>query len=168
MPKKKKPTKLSLNAIKWYRRDGTSYGAENYDYTDPQWVKVMREIEKDLSDMDYKRVAYTRLWWGGSLSTVWLALDQSFGIPRPNHKPIIFETMLFSGDINTGKGRSITTVERYSTEKHAKLGHKEAVRYYSSLRGISSLLKAYIEDSIIFPVHYRLVKVFRHIKKLRK
>lgn len=90
-----------------------------------KWKKQMHEIEKKLSDIKYKRVAYNYLWWGGRVSTVWLGLDQRYFYNKDD-KPLIFETMVFP----SGSFRELD-MRRYETEEQAKRGHKETVKTWS-------------------------------------
>lgn len=86
----------------YFRRDGTPY------------VNAL-EWAKDFEKYELKRVARTNLWWGGSVSTVWLGLNHNYGGGRP----LIFETMVF--------GRSSWSeldMDRYSTEQEALAGHE--------------------------------------------
>ena len=48
------------------------------------------------------------------ISTVFLGLDHSFGQPGP---PILFETMVFGGPLDS-------EMERYATWEEAEIGHK--------------------------------------------
>lgn len=65
-----------------------------------------------------RKVCFTKFWWGGRLSTVFLGLDHSFG----DGPPLIFETMLF-----TRKGHELGQW-RYSAEKQAIEHHSQLVR----------------------------------------
>jgi hypothetical protein len=60
------------------------------------------------------------------ISTVWLGIDHSFGDGGP---PLIFETMIFGRDSDTGKTRygDERYQMRYATEAGAVAGHAEAV-----------------------------------------
>lgn len=88
----------------WYDRDGIPVHPA--------------QVEKLLTDMAYRRVGLTVAFPGQQpdkrfrISTVWLALDHSFG----DGPPLIFETMVFEGD---QPGRR----ERYATLADAQLGH---------------------------------------------
>lgn len=92
----------------YFRRDGTSY------------KNVQEFAEYFEKGADDRRVALTRLWWGGTVSTVFLGLNHSlFGMI-----PLIFETMVFPR--NRGGGE--LDMDRYHTEKQALEGHKRMVR----------------------------------------
>lgn len=51
------------------------------------------------------------------VSTVFLGLDHSFG----ESKPLLFETMVFGGDLDSEQ-------ERYSTWKQAEKGHQQMIK----------------------------------------
>jgi hypothetical protein len=72
-------------------------------------------------DDSYRRVDMTTLKFGETLvmvSTVWLGIDHSFGVPG---MPIsIFETMVFDGPRDGDQ-------YRYATEDEARAGHAEVV-----------------------------------------
>lgn len=73
---------------------------------------------------------------GYLVSTVDLGIDHSFG----NGKPLYYETMIFK------KGSwSDLYCKRYSTEKEARKGHKEAIKYvkecYKNYDKIKDILK---------------------------
>lgn len=118
----------------WYFKDGTI--AVDAKVGTPKWIKQMGVIEKKLGDIDYKRVAETTLPDGKWVSTVWIGLDYNlYGMG----KPLIFETMVFSGkDVEKeflgkkrlGLGEELD-VERYSTLKEAEKGHKRMVRKWT-------------------------------------
>jgi len=80
-----------------------------------EWVNL-----EERRDPEYKRVAETtvgHLW----VSTVWLGLNHAW---NPNHRPLIFETMIFPR-WNFGE----LYMDRYSTEAEALAGHEVAVAY---------------------------------------
>lgn len=111
----------SGGGVEWYQRDGTPYGLGKAKTLD-EWVKIMKKVEKDLTNWEKKNVQQTKLWWGGRVSTVWLGLDQSMGfIPSKTGKPVIFETMVFPGH----------SMMRYETEEEAKEGHEIMVKTWS-------------------------------------
>src|SRR5437773_12310208 len=86
----------------YFRRDGTPYSD-------------ILEWAADFENKELKRVAETRLWWGGWLSTVWLGLNHNFSF---SGAPLIFETMLFMPN-----SFNEIDMERYSTEAQAIEGH---------------------------------------------
>lgn len=71
------------------------------------------------------------------ISTVDLGLDHSFGIG----KPLYYETMIFLVDDSLDlferneKNEFSGFQVRYSTEKEARKGHKEAIEYVKQLKG---------------------------------
>lgn len=103
----------------WYFRDGSLAVTEPIG--SPKWTEQMSEVNKLLGDIKYKRVVATNVgkYW---ISTVWLGTDMSFDL-QPNHKPLIFETMVFKKGDSAG-----LDMERYSTEKEALAGHKALVK----------------------------------------
>lgn len=101
-----------------------------------------KKFERKLSDPDYKRVAWTRLWWGGCVSTIWLGLDHGFG----NSKSMIFGSMLFGGEDNN-------SLQRYSTEHEALKGHKEMVKEYNGLR--------YGVSQVYYKIKQKLINLFK-------
>jgi len=64
-----------------------------------------------------RRVAFTKMWLGVEVSTVFLGLSHQYGCGPP----ILFETMIFGGEHNEYQ-------ERYSTWEEAEAGHKQAVK----------------------------------------
>lgn len=95
--------------IMWYDKDGKPLT----DYN---------QIERLLRDPVYKRVGLTKVGdW--QVSTVWLALNQSF---MSIGRPVIFETMAFSEKTGESGGEQ----ERYSTLVEAQAGHKRWVARY--------------------------------------
>lgn len=73
-----------------------------------------------FEDMEYRRIAWTELPNGTTVSTVWLGLAHGHG---PNG-PLIFETMVQE------KG-SWNEQYRYATLEEAKVGHKARVYTHS-------------------------------------
>lgn len=94
----------------WYRRDGKPLGE---DYT---------QIEKLLSDPEYRIVAKTEVPGKGLVSTVWLGLDHRFGASGP---PLIFETLVFDCEPEL--------IERYATLGEAEAGHLAMVERVQAL-----------------------------------
>jgi hypothetical protein len=107
-----------------FRRDGTPY--EN-----------VVEFAQDFQSTD-RRVAQTKLWWGGEISTVWVGVNHNFIGLGP---PLIFETMVFAPT-------SLRTLDmaRYSTETEALAGHQAIVKKwkYNFVKIISALALAAI------------------------
>ena len=75
-----------------------------------------QEFLKKFADKKYRRVAFSELPGDVSISTVWLGINHQFG----HGPPLIFETMIFGGDLNE-------SCWRYSTEEEAREGHEKAV-----------------------------------------
>ena len=85
----------------------------------------MMKYCKLFSDKSYQILKQEILPNGDKVSTVWLGIDHSFALDE-FHKPIIFETMIFSDNQEYD-----TYCERYSTEEEAMEGHKRFVEKYS-------------------------------------
>jgi len=96
----------------YYRRNGTRIIGE---------LTVEEHIE--LFSDNNRRVDLTILWWGGTVSTVFLCIDHSYG----DSKPLLFETMVFPKSSYYD-----LDMERYSTEDEARAGHKEMVRKWKN------------------------------------
>lgn len=73
-----------------------------------------------FEDHDYKVVEQTFIRNRYLVSTVWLGLDHQMW---PGAPPMIFETMVFDGE----HSRDDLTMQRYSTEAQARVGHAEMV-----------------------------------------
>lgn len=92
----------------WYDRDGQPISVA-------QWERL-----RGLGEI-YLRVALTDIGEGEDavrVSTVWLGLDHNW---TPSGPPLIFETMIFGGPLDTECWRWPTTAD-------AQRGHDEAVR----------------------------------------
>jgi hypothetical protein len=76
----------------------------------------IEEWGRFMNDGDLRRVERTKMDSGTEISTVFLALDHSFG----GDTPILFETMVFGGELDQ-------SCERYSTIEQAKAGHWKTV-----------------------------------------
>ena len=98
----------------WYDRDGKS-------------IEDVGEVEKKLTDPNYKIVKQTTLPDGKWVSTVWLGLDHNY---TGNGLPLIFETMVFQNHSNLSE----LDVERYSTIKEARMGHEVMVNKWAGKR----------------------------------
>ena len=70
-----------------------------------------------LADLDYKMVGLAKLPGGVEVSTVWLGINHQF---KPDGPPLIFETMVFGGPLDSEQ-------ERYATEAEAIEGHRRWV-----------------------------------------
>lgn len=101
--------------MEYYDREGNAY---HLDFTDP----VDRRLWEWLTDLDYRRVARDNVEGEEvSVSTVLLNLDQA---PYGGGPPLIFETMVFGGDLDG-------ECWRYSTEAEAVEGHARVVALVS-------------------------------------
>lgn len=111
----------------WYFKDGKPAIPKGTHRGSKKWIASMQEIEKKLADPEYKIVGRTEMWWGGTISTVWLGLDHNwFMQPKSKYKPLIFETIVFKP---SGEGLDI---RRYGTQEEARAGHKYFVRYWNN------------------------------------
>jgi hypothetical protein len=90
----------------WFDRDGAPIDAVRACalLADPEYKRVARTTIVSAADVS---VAY-------DVSTVWLAVDHSFG---GDDGPVIFETMVFGDD------RLGLDTDRYCTEAQARAGH---------------------------------------------
>ncbi len=75
------------------------------------WELARRKVEHDP-----KRVAFTKVG-ETDISTVFLSIDHQFG----DGPPILFETLVFGGDLDG-------EMDRYSTWEAAERGHAVMVR----------------------------------------
>lgn len=105
----------------YYSRKGEGYE----DVLD--WAKAFEPPkDKEAREKWYKEVRVVKqenTWMGFWVSTVWLGLDHSF---LPTQDPLIFETMVFF------RGKSDLDMDRYTTERQAKAGHKRMVALWSN------------------------------------
>lgn len=88
--------------------DDNCYDREGEPITYARWSRL-------FSDKSYCKVAVDDIGEGIMVSTVWLGLNHNFG----DGVPLIFETMVFGGKLNT-------QMWRYSTEDEARTGHQTA------------------------------------------
>lgn len=74
-----------------------------------RWIQLFGE---------QRRIGFTRLWgeMAVEVSTVWLGLNHNYGSGRP----LIFETMVFGGELDN-------EMDRYSTLDEAIAGHQRMV-----------------------------------------
>ena len=92
-----------------------------------EWAKLMEDDKYRLVKQDYTP---NRKFF---VSTVWLGLDHDFGFmirnlnPIVNPHPLIFETMVFSGENHN----EIFGQWRYSTEEEARKYHEKMVRKFT-------------------------------------
>jgi hypothetical protein len=99
-------------AVIFYRRDGSTF-------TDPLEYAAM------LADESYRRVALTHVG-AVEISTVFLGFDHGFGM---SPHPILFETMVFGGPLDTH-------AERWTNEVAALAGHDQWVERVRELEAI--------------------------------
>lgn len=92
----------------YYDREGNEY------HLDPRNPDDLRVFEWLWSD-DYRRVASTEVG-DVRVSTVFLPIDHGYG----DGPPVIYETMIFGGDLDGDQWR-------YVTEADAIAGHQSAV-----------------------------------------
>ena len=76
------------------------------------WARWFEAASKDRT----RGVAYDDLGEKGRVSTVFLGLDHSFTRDRDGEQPILFETMVFGGQLDDEQ-------ERYATRAQAEAGH---------------------------------------------
>jgi hypothetical protein len=93
--------------VRYYSRAGRPLTFE-------EWARSFENLTEEA-----RRVAYDDLGDGVTVSTVWLGLDHRY--PPDAGPPVIFETMIFGGPLDS-------TCWRYSTEEAARAGHDDAVR----------------------------------------
>lgn len=87
------------------------------------WVALHENIQ-------YRRVKQTKVGYGQCkklVSTVWLGLNHSL---NPNEQPMIFETMVFSGN----HSQHVVNMYRYTIEDEAYRGHAAMVNKYRYTR----------------------------------
>jgi hypothetical protein len=92
-------------------------------------VPATEEEFGEIFDEHTRRVGYTELPNGSSVSTVFLGLDHAFG----GNKPVLFESMYFSDS----DGMQEEDCERYHTWDEAEEGHRRMVIKYG---GVEKLL----------------------------
>lgn len=141
----------------------------NYYDKDGSRLTLMEWAHK-FEDVEYKRVAQDILEDGTRISTVWLGLNHSY---RDTDAPLIFETMVFTGERfrwgdrfdkqgeDTELGRSFNKVwenqkdtefseeldqRRYSTEQEAIDGHQEMVNRWSAKTPEERSLRAVLDS----------------------
>lgn len=143
---------------RWLKRDGTPYRVNRLDLNDSEWDEAMREVERDLTDRNYKQVALTKTWWGAKISTVWLGLNFNMW---PGGRPLIFETLVFV----RGSGGYM---QRYSTETEAFQGHKDIVEMYKNpWRFIWEKLE-WIDTGLVFTRYWESLFVSKKTRRIVK
>lgn len=99
--------------------DGFYYDRDGSSITGEQWRHL-------FENKAYCRVAFDQID-GVEVSTVWLGMNHNYSMDGP---PLIFETMVFGGELGQEQWR-------YSTEQAALTGHQyacEIVRLELALR----------------------------------
>jgi len=82
---------------------------------------TFQEWMRWFEDIDQRRVDYTEFKDGSCASTVCLGLDHNFDFDSMmEHRPILFESMVFGGKLDQFQWR-------YSTYGEAKQGHREII-----------------------------------------
>lgn len=94
------------------------------DKRQPVPVLDMLEWARMYEDQAKRRVAFTDVGKGLTVSTVFLGIDHGFG----NGVPILFETMAFDA-----RGDLDSCTRRYGTWAEAEAGHQEIVHELSEV-----------------------------------
>ena len=90
---------------------------------------TIHEAERLLSDGEARRVALTHLE-GWEISTVFLVLDHSLGMPLPDgtrEPPVLWETMAWAGERFDADRDDVVGPIRYSSRDSALAGHDQVV-----------------------------------------
>lgn len=96
------------------------------DYYDRKGCPIPSEEAWRLqADPNYSQVIKTEVDGKLVVSTIWLALDHSFG----GATPLIFETMVFPLNDEGEVSWSELHTKRYSSEEDALAGHEQAVEW---------------------------------------
>ena len=96
-------------------QDGLYYDYDGNPITADEWVMLWQK-DRVIQQDDYDR---------GRISTVWIGLDQGFGLEGA---PLIFETMIFGGKFNGEQWRA-------ATRKEALRNHMAAYQLMRDARG---------------------------------
>lgn len=108
----------------WIDNPPMYYGMDGQPISMQDFARLMNPVNKRVAE-DTVELDGQKYW----VSTVWLGLDHSLGFGGP---PLIFETMVFPGDPNSGQGSwTERAMDRYATREAALIGHQrmcEAVR----------------------------------------
>jgi hypothetical protein len=111
----------------WCDKEGNSIGPA-------EWGRLH-------TDDSYRVIGYTDIAEHVAVSTVWIGINMNFSQEGP---PIIFETMIFGGPLDS-------ETWRYATEREAKLGHMDAVRLArTAARAYQAAREAWEEDGDAF------------------
>ncbi len=101
----------------------------------PVPAKDMFQAHRLLTDTDSRRVALDEIIVEDyaitiTVSTVFLVLDHNHS---PKGKPVLFESMIFNGELNQ-------SLDRYYTWKQAEEGHKKMVELVKNNLWVSRIL----------------------------
>ena len=101
----------------------------------PVPAKDMIQANRLLVDTDSRRVALDEIIVEDyaitiTVSTVFLLLDHNHS---PKGKPVLFESMIFNGELNQ-------SLDRYRTWKEAEYGHKKMVELVKNNLWVSRIL----------------------------
>lgn len=83
----------------------------------PRRAESLEEWGMMMEDLESRRVGFTELPDGVQVSTVFVGIDQRY---VEGGSPLLFETMIFGGELD-GECR------RFTTWEEAETGHREAV-----------------------------------------
>ena len=97
-----------------------------YILVDKKVVKTDMEgyIKWDMENPGASRIDFTLVRPDVNVSTVFLMIDHGYGV-RDESKPVVFETMVFGGELDQDG-------ERYTSYEDAMAGHK---RWVHKVRG---------------------------------
>ena len=84
----------------------------------PYPVTMEEMMIKRENDLDVRQVGYDEID-GVRISTIFLGMDHGWS-NTPDHKPILWETMIFNGEHDDYQ-------ERYTSHEDAVEGHKRAL-----------------------------------------
>lgn len=135
----------------FYRRDGTPYPMV--------WLPnltVGQDVLKWAEDYSsIKRfVANSKLWWGGTISTIFLGFDHN---PFGSGPPILFETMVFAADSEA------LDLQRYCNESEALIGHLIMVDKWKFNKYVAGVIIKRHRAVIVF---YALLSFFFYVSHL--
>lgn len=120
----------------------------------PVPAKDMIQANRLLADTDSRRVALDNILvedYGFTItvSTVFLVLDHNHS---PKGKPVLFESMIFNGDMNQ-------SLDRYCTWKQAEEGHKKMIELVKNNLWVSRILdKASVKTSNTKAITKKLIE----------
>lgn len=106
--------------------DGNYILKDGKPVREPDTLKWAKWFEASITNGE-RIIEQTRLEPDILVSTVFLALDHSFG----GDKPVLYETMIFGGEYDQHQ-------RRYHTEEEARAGHMEALRLAAGASGVKA------------------------------